>query len=162
MMYKSQILNAKDLVSFAISIEEKGEMLYALLYSLAKNEIMRSGFDLLRQDEKRHIETFQSLQNSLNLIESKISEPIFEFTNTLVGDIIYTSQKRDELLYSVSDIDEAIEYAITIEKDSIMFFENLKNMVNDADKDMLNLVISEEKKHLGELVTMRASRPKEI
>jgi len=60
-----------------------------------------------------------------------------------------------------SDI-EAVEFGISVEKESILTYSALREYVLDDKKEALDKIIGEEKKHLISLVVLKDSLKKEI
>jgi rubrerythrin len=49
---------------------------------------------------------------------------------------------------------EAIEYGINLEKDSILFYSEIRGMVPLQDQELIDIITNEEKKHLSEFIYM--------
>ena len=52
------------------------------------------------------------------------------------------------------DQEAALRAAIGFEKDTLLFFYDLRDMVNEADRETISRIIREEKKHLRRLAKM--------
>jgi rubrerythrin len=54
----------------------------------------------------------------------------------------------------VADEKEAVRMAMGFEKETLLFFHDLRDMVSDADKEVVLRIIAEEKSHLRRLAGM--------
>ena len=50
---------------------------------------------------------------------------------------------------------EAIDLGIKFEKDSILFYQEMRQALSEKDRGMLDKVIEEEKSHLNKLMEIR-------
>jgi rubrerythrin len=57
----------------------------------------------------------------------------------------------------LTDDAEAIDFAIQIEKDSILFYLELINMVRDHDRPTVKDILAEERKHIEHLMKLKAA-----
>ena len=69
---------------------------------------------------------------------------------------MFTAADQGEVLANtVGGEKEALEYAIKMEKDSLLFYYELLSMVREKDRGVVNRIIQEEKKHLTKLNEVR-------
>ena len=64
------------------------------------------------------------------------------------------SDKALSLAKQAEDREVALRAAIGFEKDTLLFFHDLRDMVNEADRETVSSIIREEKKHLRRLAGM--------
>jgi rubrerythrin len=55
------------------------------------------------------------------------------------------------LAAQADDRETALRAAIGFEKDTLLFFYDLRDMVNEADRETISLIIREEKRHVRRL-----------
>jgi len=124
-----------ELYNIAIAVERRGAAFYDTLARSSQGEQVKKTFLALAAMEHQHIQTFQKLLDS-----------------AVFNDDLATS----ELVTKVDTDKEAVEVGIGAEKDSILFYEQLKDIVaGDAAGD-IGRIISEEKEHLRKLAEIKS------
>lgn len=70
---------------------------------------------------------------------------------------IFTNTKEaQEKAEKPSDEIEALDIGIQAEKDSILFYAEMQNLVRESDRQTVYKIINEEKAHLRQLSELRA------
>jgi rubrerythrin len=136
-------------------IERNGAKFYRLAAEIVKDPGGREVLLELAAMEDRHQETFASMRAELGDIEKEaaVFDPDGEATlylNAMADGYVF-DQKADpseELNTQVNSRDILLK-AIGREKDAIVFFVGLKDLVRaKADKDKVEAIIKEEKSHI--------------
>jgi rubrerythrin len=152
------IFKANEVVTAAVEVEKKGETFYRRLADSAKNVEVREGFEYLAGEEVKHREIFQSILDRLGPIELPPWSQEEEY-NAYLHALIDThflsgGDWSEQLLSRISSEREAIMLAMTFEKDSILFFTEMKGLVPEGEKSIVVQCIDEEKGHLIKLKGM--------
>jgi len=85
-----------------------------------------------------------------NLPESYFDE-YREYLESIVNLHLFQGKKVEEIAAKITDANEALKFALEFEKDSLLFFLELKNLVDDKDKAMVDKLINEERGHVLKL-----------
>jgi rubrerythrin len=150
----ANIFSPQEILRIAIKVEENGENLYEALESKAQNEKLKSKWHYLKEQEEAHAKTFQEMLDKVgDYVVYEFSPGEYEaYLRAIASGYIFTQEliekKTKELFHS--DL-EAIEFGIYIEKESIFVYSALKEYILAEKQPVLNKVIDEEKKHLGQL-----------
>ncbi len=152
------LFTASEIVTMAVETEKNGLAFYQAMADRAKDKRARNIFTFLAQEEAEHKNTFQRLLNDLPPIElSHTDEAEYcNYLNAFVSTRIFNADVNvDKLVQSiVSDI-EATDIAINAEKESILFYYELRERVMDEGRDHIDEIIQEEKNHLVRLAQLR-------
>jgi hypothetical protein len=79
----------------------------------------------------------------------------YRYVRDLADSSIFVGERARALLArkAMTDV-EVMETGIGFEKDSILFYSEVRGMVPRQDQEIIDMIINEEKKHLSELTYM--------
>ncbi|MDD5617622.1 MAG: ferritin family protein [Candidatus Omnitrophica bacterium] len=152
------VFTTSEIVEIGIRIEENGRDFYKTLLSKTENKKAKEIFKFLAEEEKRHITTFQGILDKLDKYESTDSYPgeYLSYLTTLAGEYVFT--KKDVGVKIAKDAKgdkEAIDLGIGFEKDSIVFYEGIKNIVSADRHKVIEELILQEEGHLKRLSELK-------
>jgi rubrerythrin len=148
-------LNAYEIIEIAEKIERNGAKFYRRAAVVCNDPELSTFFVELAQWESRHIDIFRRMKGQLaehNWEKGHIAPGRIESMNarTMAGLAVFGihPDPADELTGHESKKD-ILRLAIGKEKDSIVYYEGLKDFVpREADKEVIDEVIQEEMKHV--------------
>ena len=150
----SIVFSGNELINIAISIERRGITFYDIMAKSTDNEMARAVFGNLVDMERRHIEIFQEMLGEAAIArpaESSTSE-YSGYLQALIDDAVFTDDMITSEMASQADSDiKAIELAISAEKDSILFYYEMRDIMPSRALNVINGIITEEKTHLQQL-----------
>ncbi len=153
----ARFFKAADAVQAAVDIEKKGEEFYAGLAKAAASQPLRELFIHLAGEEKKHELTFSALLSRLADTELPAWSTEDEYA-MYVGALVDSHSLFDAAggarLAKGGSADEALRFAIAFEKDTLLFFMELKDLVPDAHQPAVQALIEEERKHIRQLSAM--------
>jgi rubrerythrin len=141
--------SADEVFEMAIEIEVKGQDFYRKAAADAENDELRKILSDLADMEVEHEETFKQMKSDLKLSEKESN--VFDPENEAAQ---YLKALADTKVFYEKEIDtksvkEVMKAAITAEKDSIVFYLGMKNLVPEKKgQDRLDKIISEEMTHI--------------
>jgi len=150
--------NAKDIFEMAIQIESNGASFYREAASLRGKQEDKDFFEALARMEERHMAIFEEMIKQVS--ESEKEQAVFDPYGELS---LYLKAMADShggegnidiaaLLEGKETIKDIITIAIDMEKESILFYIGLKDMVPpESGRDKIDHIINEEKKHVVQL-----------
>ena len=115
-------------------------------------------FNYLADEEVRHRKTFEGLLNRIgDYVPAQNYPGEYEFyLKALAGENIFTKDDAMDILNKkISSDIQAIELAIGFEKDSIIFFNEMKNFSPQDGHEIIQKIIQEEKGHLSKLIELK-------
>ena len=152
------IFRATDIVEMALEIEKGGEIFYRTVAQKAKSTEVQALFEDLARQEVLHYAAFEKLSQvswDRSLMPVDQWDQYLVYLQATVQSAFFQGQdKALSLAQQVTGEEEALRMAIGFEKETILFFHDLRDMVSDADKKIIKRIIDEEKLHLQRLAEM--------
>ena len=154
----SIVFSAGELINIAIGIERRGITFYDIMAKSTDNEQARDVFEGLVQMERQHLKMFQ------DILDETGSQPPPEastqeysgYFQALVDSAVFTDDMiTSEMATSAENDIQALELGIGAEKDSILFYYEMKELMPQRYVPLVNRIIAEEKSHLQQLSETR-------
>lgn len=135
-----------------MGVERRGIAFYDVMARSSDNPAAGRVFEHLAEMERQHLQLFQGMFSQVNEIEvSDTSPDDRDYLASLLASSVFTDDlATSEMTARVSSDLEALELAIVAEKDSILLYCQLRDVMATA-RDLFDRVMVEEKKHLGQL-----------
>jgi rubrerythrin len=152
------ILKAADVLEFAVTIEENGEEFYEYAAELCgSDKTTAEMFLFLAKEEHNHQETYAKMLENVRINPASESLPgeYLDYVNAVVKNIIFPDERKMALKKQVCDIPSALEFAMAREKDSIIYYIELKRFVNREFHSIIDTIIEEERKHFSMLSKLK-------
>ncbi|HBT38597.1 MAG: Rubrerythrin [Thermotoga sp. 50_1627] len=147
------MVNLSELLSIALNIEAEGYTFYANLASAQTDEQSKQLFQNLAQQEREHQEIFKKLIGEFSEPDSSkdswVSEEVAGYLKSYASMSIFPAITKMKQMNSR----EALNLAVGVEKDSIIFYSELLPYAG-KQKEAIKKIISEEKRHLMDLLTL--------
>jgi rubrerythrin len=142
----------------AVRIERRGAGFYEKAAKASTNDQVTRVFDFLLDAEKEHERVFKEMRERHG--DSKIPESYPGETRSYLDSFVHDQvfdEDRDpgELGERIKDPVDAIDFAMDIEKSSILFYSGLKQVVRESEHNVIEQVIKEEHKHIRALVELK-------
>ncbi|MDH5717509.1 MAG: ferritin family protein [Spirochaetia bacterium] len=141
---------ADEIFQFAIKIEENGKKFYSEMSEKFKNnDKVHELFTDLSKQEVEHKKLFESMLSKFQNYspEESFPEEYFTYLRSYADSTIFSDEVLKKEKENISDLASALNFAMRRELESINYYNELKNMVPDEDKDKIEQVIQEEKRH---------------
>ncbi|MDR3134752.1 MAG: ferritin family protein [Deltaproteobacteria bacterium] len=148
--------NAWDAFKIAISLEENGLRFYREAAKKFSGQIADL-FISLAQEEEIHKAIFTKFFEGLPAEQPSIYDPENEtddYLKMMASLNVFKDGKAetDKLVATVNTVEDALKLAMSFEKDSIVFFIQLKNAsASLSDEVSVERLVQEEAKHLRKL-----------
>ena len=149
------IFTAAEALAMAMEIEKNGEVFYNAVAEKSADPEIRALFEDLAAQERGHYRVFEKM-----LGEAKPAPelPAAEYDQyqayvqvALDNALFAGPDKALALAKQAEDRETALRAAMGFEKDTMLFFYDLREMMSAADREVISGVIREEKKHLRRL-----------
>ncbi len=148
--------NAESIFEIGIQIERNGRNFYLEAAKRSSEETLKSLFTELANWEDDHIKLFQTLLSELPdaAKEENLFDPDGEFSMYLQAasesHVFIVSTDAAQLAAQCKSSSEAIELALTFEKDSIIYYTTMKKVVAEhLGREKIDMLIGEELKHIA-------------
>ncbi len=146
-----------EIFQFAIRIEENGEKFYRKMSEKFQDKEMKDMFNTLASDEVKHAQIYKAMVSKLEKYEPFESFPdeYFTYLKAYADKLIFDEKKSNEDALEIKDLKSALDFAIDKELDSILYYQEIRNLVNEGQRSQIDKIIDEERKHFVRLSTCR-------
>jgi rubrerythrin len=143
------VFKPSEAFQFAIRIEENGERFYRGMAKKLEDAETKSLFSTLADQEVKHKQIYEGMVSKIENYEPVESYPgeYFAYLRTYADNIIFTPQRIDEEMAKIKDVQTALKFAIDRELDSILYYQEVKNLVPESQRAEIDKIIEEERKH---------------
>ena len=154
----SFVFSADEVFSMAMQIEKSGFAYYKTVADSTNDNSLKELFEYLAKEEQRHYAFFEKLDRQTGGLSvsdeewEQISEYIKATTETrfFIGE-----EKTISLSKKPTDVKDAIDIAIGFEKDTLLFFYELRQITPAGSQEAADKIIEEEKRHVMRLTEKR-------
>jgi len=154
----AEFFKASELLEFAIQIEKNGEVFYLKVSKNISSYEIRETFLYLAEEEINHRKLYEELLKTVEDYQPKEIYPdeYFKYLRAYADQHIFVKKEEiEEKASKVKSEIEAIDIGIGFEKDSILFYLEMRNLVSDREKAVIDKIIEEERKHYNKLVEVK-------
>ena len=151
-------LSGSELINIAIGIERRGIAFYDIMTRSTENAATRDVFQYLADMEREHIQIFQGMLAEADKyqIPETYAQKHASYLQALVDSAVFTDDMVTSEMATQADSDiEAMELAIGAEKDSILFYYEMREIMPQRAQPTVYKVITEEKSHLRQLSELK-------
>jgi len=151
-------LSGNDLINLAIDIERRGIAFYDIMARSTDNEAARDLFQHLVEMERGHIKIFQDMLDKVDTSQTtkESNRECTDYLRSLVDNAVFNDDLVTSEMASQVDSDiKALELGISAEKDSLLFYYEMKDIMPQKAQPTLNKIIVEEKSHLRGLSELK-------
>lgn len=150
--------SASEIVEIGIQIEVNGKDFYNTVAESVKNKKAGKVFSYLAGEEKKHAETFREILSEVQNYEPREAYPqeYFAYMRSFAENKVFTAPNMGkETAKGVKNEKEAVDLGMDSERYSISFYESMKKIVPERDRNMIEELIKEEKSHLKKLEELK-------
>jgi rubrerythrin len=154
----ARTFSACEVVELGIQIEKNGRDFSKSLVGLDVKENIKNIFRNLAAAEEDHIKAFRDIFNASCSYapEGAYPEEYFSYMNSLASEYVFTKSGEGEKAASrVESCAQGLDMGISFEKDSILFYQEMKKFVAPEERGKIDRLIDAEKEHMNTLVQMK-------
>lgn len=145
-----------EIIQMACQIERNGGRFYRAASKVTPEGPAKELLLKLAEQEDSHFETFEAMQKEFSSIDAKQTthdphNEITHYLNLIADDHVFNLEgdKPAGLLNGDEGAEEILRLALQAEKDTIVFFSGLKELLSrEADKRKIEAIIREEMSHI--------------
>ncbi len=155
----SIIFSGSELLEVALGIEENGAAFYQALAEKTKDKNARAIYEHLAAEEIKHQKTFRGMLDKVGNYQPPegYAEEYYLYLKSLVDNSVFTDVAHArQIAARVASQTEALDIGIQAEKDSILFYTEMNNLVKPADHQVITNIINQERDHLNQLTQLKA------
>jgi len=139
----SELILIEDILNTLISLEEKGSKNYDILAKNAETIETKNLFETLSIKEQEHKEIYKTFKKD-HVLTEEVDEEYSGYVDALLQNSFYREVDFDAS-YSFK---EGLQYAMNLERDTIIFLNEIKTFANKAYAQEIEQLKNEEKYHL--------------
>jgi len=148
------LLTGDEIIEIAVRLEENGEVFYNAAAEKATTPAVKALFEELAVQEQYHRQAFQ--QMGRGVVELALTDEQWEDFQSYTGALLQNSffaKPENALNVAAKAEDErsALQAALDFEKEAMLFFYELQDVVKGADKEVAGRIVQEEKQHIARL-----------
>ncbi len=154
------MFSAGELIEVALGIERNGVVYYGSLAELSRDPSLKEAYGGLADMERRHVDVFQRLLGSVSGYQAtragESDEEYQRYLEALIDSAVFSDDEvAGKMARDARSPAEAIQIALGAEKDSILFYMEMRDFVSRNDRPAIDSVIKEEKSHVRELSRLK-------
>jgi rubrerythrin len=139
----------EDIIDLAIQIEENGERVYRNASLRISNPSLASLLQWLADEEVKHAKWFSEIKEKVRRTtdDPQLAEMGKRILVGLLGDETFSLKDAD--FSKMDQIKDLLELAIEFERDTVLFFEMIRSVIEEKQTlDQLEAIIEEETSHI--------------
>lgn len=154
------MFTAAEALEMAMQIEKNGEVFYHAVAAKATDPGVKTLFEELAVQEQRHYDVFQKMAGTASGAASPPApdaerDEYKVYLQATLDDALFAGpDKALAMAEQARDRQAALRTAIGFEKDTLLFFYDLREMVSVAEQKAIAGIIREEKAHLRRLAKL--------
>jgi len=151
--------SAVEVIELAIKTEATGQAYYTNAAKKTKSKLLSQLFNFLACEELKHEKTFRGLYKIIK--DDPQSMPFnFEemgmYLNAITeSKFFFGSDKALSFTTKAKTAKALLDYALAFEKDTMLFYLEIGNLVKEKDKKLVDKIIAQEKEHIRKLSAMK-------
>ena len=152
------LFSGSELVKIAIGIEKNGLAYYETLAESASNDAAVKIFRHLADQERMHVKVFGEMLSSVSdyTPQEGITEEYGEYMKALTDSAVFKNEDAArEMARKAGNTIEAVNIGLRAEKDSILFYLEMHELVRPSEREVVDRIIEEEKVHMRELTNIK-------
>jgi rubrerythrin len=150
----SDIFNAGELIKIAINIERSAITFFDIMARTTDSDTARDIFEQFVGMEREHLSLLQDILTQLNSTSKSgtLTSENSDYIRALIEDDVFSSDKAMDEAVAQSDSDlKALEIGTRAEKDSILFYQAVRDVLPNTAAVSLDKILDDEKTHLRQL-----------
>lgn len=150
--------SASEIVQIGVQIEKNGKDFYVAITESSQRDKVKEVFRFLAKEEEKHIKIFSDILSGFENYEPSevYTDEYFAYLKALSDTYLFTKEnKGKEIARKINDDIQAIDLGIGFEKESILLYLEMKNLVWEEGKAIIDRLIEEERGHLRKLMEIK-------
>ncbi len=151
-------LKPNELIHFGMQIEERGFKFFQGMAASVADPDVKKVFVQLSDEEEKHYNLFEKMMNEVNTYDPPeyYMDEYEAYVWSLANNHVLTGKADPEqYLEKVKTPMDAVDMAIGIEKDTLLFFIALKKVVYKEGQKVIEMLIDQENLHVKSLLELK-------
>lgn len=145
-----ETLEAGDVFEVALQIEKQGEKFYRHAVNLTDDPKTKDVFRFAADEEAKHRKLFEAMAAK---VEADYKPPetypgeYCNYVRAYAENLVFPEEKMEAQFSGIKTLEDALEFAIQKEIESILYYLEMKNFVPTSHREEVDRIIEEERKH---------------
>lgn len=152
------VFEAVQALGMAMAVEKNGEAFYEAAAERSDDAEVKALFEDLAGKEEAHYRAFEQMLEDTDPMPASQDEDVQEYQSyleTALDHAIFAGpDKALRMAEQAEDRKAALRAAMGFEKDTMLFYYDLREMVDESDREVVTDIIREEKDHLRRLAKL--------
>lgn len=152
------IVSAGQALEMAVRIEEHGEVFYRAAGENSDDAEVKELFEDLANRERAHRGVFERMAEGVEPPPDPAGSEVGDYESflkvALENAVFSGPDKALRMAEEADDRTSVLRAAMGLEKDTLLFYYDLREMVDENDRETVSDIIREEKKHLRRLASV--------
>lgn len=151
-------LKPNELIHFGMQLEERGFKFFQGMAASVADPDVKKVFEQLSDEEEKHYNLFEKMMNEVNTYDPPeyYMDEYEAYVWSLANNHVLTGKADPEqYLEKVKTPMDAVDMAIGIEKDTLLFFIALKKIVYKEGQKVIEMLIDQENLHVKSLLELK-------
>lgn len=148
------VYSGAEIFQIAMELEEAGRVFYETLAEESEDHNLADLCRNLAAQEVSHYRKFKEMSDQL--VQRPASRPLtwdeLHFAQILIEERVLSDPEAARDVAGSGDVAGILDTAIRLEKDSVLFYNEMLGEVDENDKPAVREIIDEEKRHVRVLV----------
>ena len=149
-----ELFKATEIVEMAVQEERNGVAYYEALAKKTADPKVKAFAERMAGEERRHEREFTELREQLGgyIPAESFEGEYLAYVRALVNDRFLPSQeKAKEVVVRAANDREVIQAALRFEKETLLFFGEMKRFVPQRQAHVIDTLMGEERQHIADL-----------
>jgi rubrerythrin len=155
-MPEAGTFTATEMVNIAIQLEQNGQAFYLEAAQHAKDAEAKRLLEFLGEQERHHEEAFRQmlgLEKEHRPPEEYVGQKS-AYIQALLEERLLPSEAVVQQALALKSDAEVLEFALGFEKDTILFYFEMRHMLGQAQKPIVDDILDQEKAHVERLLRL--------
>ena len=156
----SVVFSGDEIIEMAVRTEATGYEFYTLAKENARTAELKDLFNYLAEEELKHKATYEGMTDVIG--EPAQGHPVDwdevgEYVQAMVNSSFFLGgDKNINMAAKAGNDEEAVDFALGFEKDTLLFFYQLRDLVKPVNKPVIEKIIKQEQLHIQRLSAIKA------
>jgi rubrerythrin len=155
-------LSGADLIDLAVQTETRGERFYRQATAAANKPEAKELFRYLGDQEVLHRRTFERLAGAIVVteIEPTTWDEALAYIEATVDSAFFRKDAPIQAISSGATVPDMLAQAINFEQQTLLYFGSLRELVQPANRALVDQIMVEERSHVRRLAALlKQARP---
>jgi len=147
--------SAPEVMEMAIQTEKGGKLYYETVGARTDDAVLKGLFGFLAGEESRHVATFEDIARAIKVTPAEEPynwEEVVPYLRAVTESRYFLGpDKALALAREAKTPQDALRSALAFEKETLVFYVQLRDMVGERNRAPVDRLIDEEKAHVRKL-----------